>query len=286
MFELPPPFPGRYQTNLAVGTQAGREGGTLTAHATPHTKGSVTTLIDPTAYPSYGITVMITDVGLGAADTGMLLDLMYGAASGTPDQVLVENLLISAAPGTISGGGTVAGKLIHLPCIYVPAGVAVGARIQATITVDICRIVVWLHQELALALSRGGVVTYGADAAASRGTSVPGGDNAFGAWTELGTAARNHRMLMPMVDPLGDTTIVNAPDETCVLIELGVGPDSSNVTAVPCTWRCTMDTGEGVTSVFPPGPVRADVPAGVKIFARLGTGGTENRGVAVYGFDG
>lgn len=284
MFELPPTIPGRNQTNLAVGTQAGREGGTLTAHATPHTKGSVTTLIDPTSRPSYGISIMITDVALAATDTGMLLDLMYGA-SGAPDQVLVANLLISATPNAIGGGGSVAGRMIHLPGVYVPAGVAVGARIQATITVDTCRIAIWLHQDPEFPFDCGGVETYGADTAASRGTSVPCGDNAFGAWTEIGTAARNHRALMAMIDPLGDTTIVNAPDETCVLIELGVGPDASNVTAIPCTWRCTMDTGEGVASVWPPGPVRADVPEGVKIFARLGTGGTENRGVIVYGFD-
>ena len=72
---IPPVIGGVGDTNL---TAAARAGTTVTASGSINTKGSYSSLIDPTTKPSYGFWVVLSAVGATAANTSMLVDIAYG----------------------------------------------------------------------------------------------------------------------------------------------------------------------------------------------------------------
>jgi hypothetical protein len=280
MLYVPSVRGGFAANNLTAGS---RSGTTVTASATPHTKGSWVSLIDPTAAPSWGIYLRGRNVGVNNVRTSLLLDLGYGPTGGGNEQVLLPNLNFGAA----SGANTIpAGKYFYFP-IYIPSGVRVSARCQAAVVSDTVDLAVWLETGQPYQQIGGAVEDYGTDLTNSYGTSVTPGSSAFGSWVELlqndGTTSgtkRPHRFWATGYDLLADQTVAAA----ILLVELGIGPDGGNVSTIMQT-QWGQAGGEEIVGPTGPKLVYQPVPAGTKLWARIASGETEARGVTAYGVD-
>lgn len=274
MLVLPPTIGRLPQTNLIT---TARSGTTITADAVIHTKGAWTSIIDPTSKPTYGIALSAVDVsGIGAV-TSLLLDIGYGPTGGGNEEVVIPDLDCGAAALSIASQG----KMHYFP-VYIPSGVRVSGRCQAFISADTVIVSVWLFQDPPYPSVGGGVVAYGVDAANSCGTSVTPANNAFGLWTQIGATTdpvRAHRMWTVEYDLLADISCAGAD----LIVEIGTGPDASNVTAFG-TFQFTQTTSENITGPMPH-LVYADVPAGAELWARIASGETEARGIVIYGID-
>jgi len=265
--------PGCFETNL---TATSRVGTSLTAHATPHTKATTyTDLIASTAQQAFGIWVAGFDAGASNADTGQLLDIATGAASSEVD--LIQNIDMGEAPLSLTGHS---GKIIYFPGLNIPASTRISARIQATITVDTINVAIWMDYRMQWHVANSSWVTYGADTANSRGTSVPGAVDAFGAWTAIGSVtSRNHNLFTIGTDSLGDTTLSGTG--MAGLLEIGYGPDAGSVTSIGVC-QIMHAANELVSGIFPP-ILAFSVASGSQLWARLAANGTETRGVIIYG---
>jgi hypothetical protein len=263
---------GAFQTNL---TAAARTGTTVTADGVAHVKGAWSSLIDPTTYPTYGVWVELDTVAVSNTLTSMLVDIGYGPTGGLNEQVIIPNLLAGAAREGLGDQG----RLYFIPC-YIPAGVRVSARCQAVVVSDTVAIKIYLEQQPRYPGPFGGCLAYGVVSASSRGTVATSGTNAFGAWVSLGLTSRHHRFWAIGVDQGTDST--NATGD--ILVEIGVGPDASNVTPIMRGYF-SVNSSERIDSVWP-SVGAADVPSGLELWARIAGAGTgDNYGVAAYGID-
>jgi hypothetical protein len=267
--------PATFENNLVATSAATRIGTTLTAHVTPHTKATTyTTLIASTAQIANGIWVAAFNVAQATTATEMLMDIAKGAAASEVN--IVQNIdLGAAAPAAGAVNGM---KLYYFPGITIPAGTRISARIQALITVDTVDVAIWLDYRAQWQIANAAWVTYGANTAASDGTSVPQGANAFGAWTSIGTTSRNHNLWSVGFDLLADTTQANI---TALLIEIGYGPNAASVTSIGVV-QAFANTSEFVSGCFPP-VLTFSVASGSGLWARIAGADTENRGVIIYG---
>lgn len=269
--------PACYENNLSVGSLALRTGTTLTAHATIHTKATTyTTLIASTAQIANGIWVTGFDVAVTGTDTGQLMDIAKGAAASEVD--IITNIDMGEASISAGSASVSNGKIFYFPGITIPAGTRISARIQATITIDTIVVAIWLDNRFQWQIGSAAWVTYGANTAASAGTSVPSAANAFGAWTSIGsTTSRNHNLWSIGVDSLGDTSLVSA----LCLIEIGYGPNSGAVTSIGVV-QTNKSATEGFSGCFPP-VLSFVVASGSQLWARIAGISAENRGVIIYG---
>lgn len=273
---LPPTLGGLGDTNLAAGSRAGT---TVTASGTAHTKGSYSSLIDPTTRPSYGIWIHLSNVFTTATNTSMLVDIAYGPTGGGNEEILILDLDAGAAGPTTTGPS---GKHYWFP-VYIPSGVRVSARCQAVITSDTVTVAVMLTQDAAYNWSCGAVHTYGENEAASHGTSVTPASGSFGSWTQIGAGTdpiKTHRFWHVGYSIGTDTSAAAAE----VLIEIGTGPDSSNVTTIG-RFRFLQTSGESIDGPWPDVPVYQPVNAGDELWARIASAETEARRVIIYGCD-
>jgi hypothetical protein len=271
---LPSTVGGPGQTNL---TAASRQGTSITSSGSLNTKGTYVSLIDPLTEDAYGVHVRIRGVHVAAAVHNVLVDLAYGPTGGGSEQIIWPDIGGGAASNDVNTDG----KHFYLP-YYIPAGTRISARCQANTASKVVAVAVYLVQEPQYAPDVAGEVTaYGVDAANSRGTSCAVGSGAFGAWTQIAAStSRAHRYWACVQDMLADTTETGTGQN---LIEVGFGPDSSNVTTI---FRGTynVSNNEAVGAPFPMLSY-APVPASSIIFARIASGATEARGVIVYGMD-
>ncbi len=277
MLFVPPTMASVYQTNLSVSSQNGT---TITSSASANTKGSYTSLVDPTDFPSYGIWIRIGDVGASAAVTDMLVDIAFGPTGGGNEEIIIPNLNVSGA-GTLI---TYPHKVFFFP-VYVPTGTRVSARCQDTAGSDTCVIAIWLGQDALLSPMRGKVTDYGAVIASSRGTLVTPGNATYGTWTQLDASLDYaHRLWSIATDSGGDTSLPS--NGRSWLIELGVGPDSGNVTAIGGPFALRMTTQEMIPAPFPLIQYGETV-AGDPLWVRAASEGlgVEARGVIAYGMD-
>ena len=265
--------PASFENNLAVTTNATRLGTTLTAHATPHTKAATyTTLIAATAQIAYGIWIAVYDVGSTGADTGMLGDFATGTAAAEVD--FLSNVDFGEASVSANAGA----KFFYFPGLSIPAGSRISARIQATITVDTCVVAIWLDYRAQYQIANSAWVTYGANTAASQGTSVLQALNGFGSWIQIGSAtSRNHNLFVPAFDSLGDTSV----SASTSLLEIGYGPNAGSVTSIG-VFHATMSAIENVGTCFP-SLAAFVVASGSLLWARLAGTDAESRGVIIYG---
>jgi hypothetical protein len=260
---------GQYQSNL---TAAARNGATVTC-GTANTKGSYASLVDPTSNPSYGVWVRVRGISVSATVTSFLLDIAYGPTGGGNEQVIIPNLDCWGANLNLQG------KLFFFP-VYIPSGVRVSARAQSATASKTGVVAIWLAQDPPYGFVGGRVEAYGAVLTTSLGTSVTPASGAFGSWTQLvASTLRAHRFWTAGYDALSDTTTTSQQ----LLLELGVGPDASNVSPI-YSGSCSTDSNENVESLFPLISY-APVPSGKAIFARIASGETEARGVVAYGVD-
>ena len=267
--------PPAFETNL---TATSRTGTTLTANGTPHTKATTyTDLIASTAAQAFGFWITAFEVFAGATDTGVLCDVAVGAASSEVD--LVTNIDFGEASSIGGSTSTGNGKIYYFPGLNIAASSRISARIQATIGGDTAVVAIWMDTHAQWHAANSSFVTYGANTAASQGTSVPSGNAAFGAWTSIGsTTSREHKLFAVGCDTLGDTTVNNT---TGMLVEIGFGPDIGSVTSIGI-FQIGSSTGETLSGCFPP-MVAFPVASGSQLWARIASTDTENRGIIIYG---
>lgn len=252
---LPPSFPGRFLDRVSI---------TLTANATPHTKGAWTQLFASTPFDAFWVSVEFADLAAAATITSMLVDIGLGPAGS--EQVLIPNLLAGAA-----AWNRYMGKVALLP-VYVPAGSRVCARAQAAIGSDTAYVAMSLYGDPAGA-SEGqntGVYAYGIDVANSRGVLVPSGS----VWTEVvASTSADHRRWFALVDQGGRASLSYGSWH----LDVGIGP-AGGERAIG-TWRfSTEGATEHVMGMAPCVPVHQPVPAGSRVAVRS----AEAIGAAVY----
>lgn len=274
---VPPVLAPQGQHNITDPlTVAGRKGTSVTGPGTAHTKGSWTSLISSISAPIYGLWIRVMDVAVSAALHNVLIDIGYG-----PDSSNVEIIIpdLDAGAAGLQAGGDVHAKHFFFP-VYVPSGGGLFARLQSNQTNKTAIIAVWCEQGALYPWVGGRVAAYGVDSANSRGTSVTAGTAAFGSWTQITSGTlRPHRYWTLAMDALADTTLSNQD----YFIELGIGPNSTNVTAI-LRGEIHEDANEIITELWP--PIRyAPVPASTPLWVRAAANSGEARGIIVYGVD-
>ena len=158
-------------------------GATVTASATPHTKGTAVELVASSAFAAEMVEIYHTGNAITGTNTCVLVDLMTDASLAT---VTVPNLQI----GTTQ---TTTWHTYRLP-VAIPSGTRIGARIQGTEVSETASISIRLHQAGSHTASPSSAVTYGADTATSNGfaPTAPASANTKGAWLQLGTTSAAH----------------------------------------------------------------------------------------------
>ena len=271
-------IPASWETNLSATSRAGT---TLTASGTPHAEGAWVELLASTAATVEKIAFRIRNVAVNATDTGMLVDLATGAAAS--EAAFLNNL--DSGGAEVGSASTVSqGRTYSFPK-RIAASTRVSARPQATVASDTAEVAIMLGQGCVHVENVGNWVTYGANAAASIGTSTPQGSGAYGAWTEIGTTSEAHNLFFVGFDALADTT--TAQRDVLVKIGYGATAPGSGGTEISAVWHFGAGAGtEAVAGPFPDWSVYAVVGSGVKLWAAIASGETENRGIIIYGATG
>ena len=111
-------------------------GTTITAHATPHTKGSWVSVVASAPFDVTWLGVTTSDsTHVSATNTGQLLDIGVGAAAS--ELVLIANIPSGFSALTVLTGSGGSKGIAWFP-VEIPSGTNISARMQAVITVDTC----------------------------------------------------------------------------------------------------------------------------------------------------
>lgn len=106
-----------YQNLKTISTSSGSA--TVTADATPHTKGAWTEIIASNAAETDALLFTISGINFGAKDTGTLLDIATGAAGS--ETAVVENIAVGSAA-----------EIVFMLPIKIASGARIAVRSQAT----------------------------------------------------------------------------------------------------------------------------------------------------------
>lgn len=214
-----PARPGFLDTQAST-TTTSSAGTTITASATPHTKGSWTQLIATTSARSLGILVALDNTAVANTATSVLLDIGMGAVSSEvviiPDlscgYVLNENVSNTFAA-------------YYFP-LFIPDGVRLAARCQALIGSDTvnCRIHLFQLPVNGRGWTGSRVTAYGVDAANSRGTVVAAGNNTYGTAVAMSGSTANPISYMQIgIQGAGRTTLTDLR----ILADVRIGASTS-----------------------------------------------------------
>lgn len=236
---------------------------TITAHATPHTKGTAVDVIAANLSDTDRLLLHVeTGPSQSGVATGMLLDILLN------DVVAIADINVGSHTDTDK-------RHLRFP-LHVPRGVKVGARIQALIGGD--TVAVRLHTEPGNGRYRGGrgCVTYGAATSTSTATAVPSGNNTWGAWTTIATTTRSHRWIVPSVG--NSATGLSASP---FWFQIGVG--ATPVIISRGYFRTNAAEAVNVRHVV---PARRDLPSGSVLKVRAWAAGTtQTNDFCLHGFD-
>lgn len=254
-------------------------GTTITASGTPHALGSWASVLDPVSFDAHALALKFRNVSTASTATEMLADLGIGPSGGGSEQIVIPDLDVGAAQTGTNEGSP--GKTWVFP-LFIKAGLRLSCRVRALIASDTVIVNAYLLEHpLLLADAPGRWYAYGADQAASRGTSVTEGSGSFGSWTQIGASnvtVLPHTLWSGGYDHLGDTTITGGAKR----IEFGYGPDSGSVTTIGAIEWYGIDGNEGLHGPFPSVPICCPVPAASTLWARIDGTSTEARGVILY----
>lgn len=261
-----------WQNNFSATPSLTQWGTRLTAHATPHSKGTWATLATAT-YDVYGFWLGVNGSVASATRTDMMLDIGIGTA-GSPENIIVPEYLCGwrAVPAT-------GGYYVYFP-IFIPRGSVIQGRIQALITVDVL--------DVQIVLNGGGSAmpgplfsgcdAYGTDIASSIGTShTPGNTGAESTQASIGSTTTKHygAVLLGLGGTLAQTTTTNIAYHW----ELRIG----SVTVAE--WFAETHTTEAQNGPWPPCPFLCSVPSGTQLQVRAEASGTAlAQDVAFYCF--
>lgn len=249
------------QSNLSATPSLTTWGTRLTAHATPHTKGSWATLATAT-YDVYGFWLGVNGTAASATRTDMMIDIGYGTAS-SPENIIVPEFLCGWR-----GTPNLAPLMQWFP-IFIPKGAIIQGRIQALITVDTADVTIFLNGGASAIPGPlfSGCDAYGTNTATSGGTShTPGNTGAESTDANIGsTMAKHYGAVMLMVQgTLGTTTQTNIAYHWEVTL--------GGVTLAE--WFVEGHTTEVVSGPFPPTPFFCSIPAGAQLQVQAEASGT------------
>lgn len=202
------PSVGAFLTTERTPTAPG-VGTTITANATPHTKGTTPTqLIASTAADSYAIQVHIHNNSTSNATTSTLLDIMTGA--GGSEVVLIPDLM---AGWVLPVATSNVWRTYTFP-IFIPSGTRISARSQSVVASKTCSVgITLLQQPTKLGFVGTRVTAYGVTSASSYGTlHTAGSTSTYGATAgQLSASTTNPIRYMQIgVDCSNRTTNIDA----------------------------------------------------------------------------
>lgn len=248
-------------------------GGTATAHASAHTKGSWTTAIASTA-DDYDALFVILNTGTSGTTRGFI-DIAVGGAGS--EVVIASNLAIANLARLCVP--------FMLP-VAIPAGSRVAVRGQNSTGGTAIAVYFTGVRGSLLGQPPGGVVSVlGVTTATTAVTTIDPGavGSTYGSWVQLSASTpRDISAVLPVVTNLGNS----APQSVSpwFALDIGVGGAGSEV-AVIAGYRF----GSGSTGLFGPLPawwVPVSIPAGSRVAARALSGVTDATdrlfGLALY----
>lgn len=246
-------------------------GQTLTAHATPHSKGAWTTVLASTTYDIYGFWLGVSSTQASNTRTDMMLDLAIG-----PNQ---ENIIV---PEWLCGWRALAvlgPAPVYFP-IFIPRGTKISARVQALIASDTAELMFFGNAGTSAMPGPlfAGCDAYGTAVASSIGTShTPGNSGADSTAADIGSTLAKHygAVLLMVQGTLADTNMGNAAYHWKLVLG-----------AVQlCQWWFGSEGAERVMGPFPPTPFLASLPSGSQLQVKATCSGTaEAQDVAFYCF--
>jgi hypothetical protein len=248
---------------------------TVTASATPHTKGSWAQVIASTAREANSIALWFPTTRVAATDSSMLFDIGIGGSGS--EVAIVSNLV---------RGHMDASQTITLP-IRIPAGSRVTLRAQSAVVSKAADVAVSL-------LGDGGwpglpvgqrATTYGANTATSNAVLLTdtASNNTKASWTEIVASTTNPmRWMVPLIggDP-GDTVWSG----NTYAVDIGVGGSGAE-SAIIENLAATVSTSEGVANLALP-PLPVNLPAGTRLAGRFqqANGAGESLTMSIVGID-
>ncbi len=242
-------------------------GTTITAHATPHTKGSWVQLVASTLFDVTLIGVGSTDAtSSSGTDTSQLTDIGIGAT----EVELISNIPTGYGSLRLDTGPGVA----WFP-VEIPSGTKISARMQALITVDTTDIRLFMFggSSWSSVPTFQSVDTLGALTASSHGTNIT-----TSIIEVIASTAEDYKAIGWGVDGAGDTTMGSD-----MLVEIFVGAGAAEKTLIDALQVYTGST-ESINSVAGPQgilPMEMNIPSGSRISAQTST---STIGLVVYGF--
>lgn len=219
---------------------------TVTASGTVNTKGSWTELLASTSQDCHLLGVGVYNTRVSGSNTGTLVDIGIGGSGS--ETVLISNLLAGYKPFLSGGVSSEAHQVGSAFPIFVPAGSRLSARSQAVIVSDTVEVGVRLLSSPNSFVSDqrqgGNVITYGADAANSRGTliSAPGTAHTKSSWVEMtASTTQPHSALIATVQ--GHTSTFQKYQT--MLVDVGFGASGSEEVLIPDIFVMSWGT-EGI----------------------------------------
>ena len=243
---------------------------TITADATVHTKGSWVQLVASTPFDVTMIIVGGGDTGTSGTNTAQLTDIGVGA---NPN----EKVSIANIPTGYGSLDIVGNRVATFP-VAIPSGTRISARMQATITVDIVDIRLYMFggSSWSSLPTFQTIDTIGAVTASSSGTSISGGSIV----EMIASTAEDYKALGYGVDGGGASSMSNATPN----LELFVGAGAAEKTLID-NILIQSSTTEKINRAMPSQgilPIELDIPAGSRLSAQQS--GTSNFGLVLYGF--
>ena len=242
-------------------------GTTITAHATSHTKGSWVELVASAPFDVTMVGVSGSGNSASGTDTSQLTDIGVGA---NPN----EKVLIANIP---TGWSTLDRNIAWFP-VGVPSGTRISARMQATITVDVVDIRLFLYGKSSwssVPLFQS-IDTIGALTASSHGTVLATTINEI-----IASTAEDYKALGWGVDGGGDTSLGSVP-----LVEIYVGAGAAEkvlIDNLQVRSASSESMGDGTTPEQGILPMEMNIPAGSRLSAKFDAG-SSTIGLVLYGF--
>lgn len=195
-------------------------GTTITASATPHTKGGWSQLIADTGARSLGILIALENTAVANTNTSSLLDIGIGGSGS--ETVLIPDL----ASGYILNENVSNTFASYYFPIFIPANSRLTARCQALIASDTVNARIHLFQRPTGGSGWVGtrVTAYGVDATNSRGTVVSAGNNTYGTAGTLSASTTNPIRMMQIGMQGGGRTALT---DQRILADVRIGASTS-----------------------------------------------------------
>ncbi len=266
-------------SNVAAARPSANSGTSVTPGN--NTKGSYAAVLTSgnVAFDVFGMLININSNSVSAAARNTLVDIGVDPAGGSSYSVLVPNLLGSCATSLIVGFG-----LNYYFPIWVKAGSSIGARASVNnATVGTLRVIVTVFGKPRLPqLAKVGtyVTDFGTTAASSSGTAVTSGTVSVGAYTSLGTLAKEYWYWQQGLG-INDSTMTSG---NLYNGDLAFGDGSNKQLIIRNQMWAIPNANESLMSALPLGLGPRVVANGASVFGRLQCSGTADSSLSMIAY--